>query len=101
MCPVQAESPPVQVKEPYGDLDIVTCRLSSSNPECTKYTCGKYSKEGLAVYRERKKVLMLEDYCALYVNIYHMFETLLEVIIQSLHMLLTFSRLPIVICPPV
>ena len=29
MSPVQGKSPPVQVKEPYGNLDIVTCRLSS------------------------------------------------------------------------
>ena len=38
MSPVQGKSPPVQVKEPYGNLDMVTCRLSSCNPECTKYT---------------------------------------------------------------
>ena len=38
MPPVQGESPPVQVKEPYGNLDMVTCRLSSCNLECTKYT---------------------------------------------------------------
>ena len=52
---MQGKSPPVQVKEPYGNLDMVTCRLSSCNSECTKYTCRYYSKEGLAVYRERKK----------------------------------------------
>ena len=34
--PVQGKSPPVQVKEPYSNLDMVTCRLSSCNPECTK-----------------------------------------------------------------
>ena len=39
MSPVQGESPLVQVKEPYGNFDMVTCRLSSCNPECTKYTC--------------------------------------------------------------
>ena len=44
----------MQVKEPYGNLDMVTCRLSSCNPECTKYTCQYYLKKGLAVYRERK-----------------------------------------------
>ena len=32
MSPVQGKSPPVQVKEPYGNLDMVTCRLSSCNP---------------------------------------------------------------------
>ena len=26
MSPVQGKSPPVQVKEPYGNLDMVTCR---------------------------------------------------------------------------
>ena len=55
MSPVQGKSTPVQVKKPYGNFDMVTCRLSSCNPECTKYTCRYYSKEGLAVYRERKK----------------------------------------------
>ena len=39
MSPVQGKSPLVQVKEPYSNLDMVTCRLSSCNPECTKYTC--------------------------------------------------------------
>ena len=39
MSPVQGKSPPVQVKEPYGNLDKVTCRLSSCNSECTKFTC--------------------------------------------------------------
>ena len=60
MSPVQGKSPPVQVKEPYGNFDMVTCRLSSCNPECTKYTCRQYSKEGLAVYRERKKERTME-----------------------------------------
>ena len=56
-CPlVQGKSPPVQVKEHYVNFNVVTCRLSSCNPECTKYTCRYYSKEGLAVYRERKKL---------------------------------------------
>ena len=35
MSPVQGKSPPVQVKEPYGNIDMVTCRISSCNPECT------------------------------------------------------------------
>ena len=39
MSPVQGESPLVQVEEPYGNFDMVTCRLSSCNLECTKYTC--------------------------------------------------------------
>ena len=32
MSPVQGKSPPVQVKKPYSNLDMVTCRLSSCNP---------------------------------------------------------------------
>ena len=36
-CPLRRKSPAVQVKEPYSNLDMVTCRLSSCNPECTKY----------------------------------------------------------------
>ena len=32
MSPVQGKSPPVQVKELYSNLDMVTCRLSSCNP---------------------------------------------------------------------
>ena len=28
MSPVQGESPLVQVKEPYSNFDMVTCRLS-------------------------------------------------------------------------
>ena len=32
MSPVQGKSSPVQVKEPYGNLDMVTCVLSS----CTR-----------------------------------------------------------------
>ena len=55
MSSVQRKSPPVQVKEPYSNLDMVTSRLSSCSPECTKYTCRLYSKESLAVYRDRKK----------------------------------------------
>ena len=39
MSPVQEESPPLQIKDSYGNLDMVTCRLSSCNPEGTKYTC--------------------------------------------------------------
>ena len=32
MSLVQGKSPPEQVKEPYSNLDMVTCRLSSCNP---------------------------------------------------------------------
>ena len=39
MSPVQGKSPLVKVKEPYGNFDMVICRLSSCTPECTLYTC--------------------------------------------------------------
>ena len=39
MSPMQGKSLLVQVEEPYGNLDMITCRLSSCNTECTKYTC--------------------------------------------------------------
>ena len=40
MSPVKEKSPPVQVKEPYGNLEMVTIRLSFCNPECqSTYTC--------------------------------------------------------------
>ena len=55
MSPVQGKSPSVQVKELYGNLDMVTCRLLSFNPDCTNYTCQKYSQEGLPVYREKER----------------------------------------------
>ena len=35
---MQGKSPRVQVKEPNSNLNMVTCRLSSCKPECTKYT---------------------------------------------------------------
>ena len=38
MSPVQGKSLLVQVKEPYGNLDMVTCWLLFCNPE-EKYTC--------------------------------------------------------------
>ena len=48
-CPMCRESlaPPVQVKEPYGNLDMVTCRLSSCNLECTKYIPADNACEGV------------------------------------------------------
>ena len=33
MSPMQGKSHPVQDKEPYDDLDMVTCRLFSCYPE--------------------------------------------------------------------
>ena len=45
MSPVQGKPTPVQVKGPYSNLDMVTCRLSSSLPIMPVST----------VYIERKK----------------------------------------------
>ena len=45
MSPVQGKSSPVQIKEPYGNLDMVTCRISSCNPEFTKYEGGSICNE--------------------------------------------------------
>ena len=42
---MQEKSPPVQVKEPYGNLDMVTCMLPSYNPECTKRVWHYIEKE--------------------------------------------------------
>ena len=39
MPPVQGKSPSVQGKERFGNSDMVTCRLSSCHPDCTKYIC--------------------------------------------------------------
>ena len=55
MSPVQGKSPPVQVKEPYGNLDMVTCRLTSCNPECTPaYNTRKRVRQ--YIEKERKAV---------------------------------------------
>ena len=32
---MQGKSPPVQVKEPYGNLDMVSCRLSTCSVQST------------------------------------------------------------------
>ena len=65
MSPVQGESPLVQVKEPCGNFDMVTCRLSA--PFILQP--GVYNvhlpimleSERQAVYRERKKKELLVD----------------------------------------
>ena len=41
---MQGMSSPVQANEPYGNLDMVSCRLSSCNPECTKYILANVRK---------------------------------------------------------
>ena len=61
MSPVQGKSPPVQVKEPYGNLDMVTCRLSSCNPECTKYTPADNTRKRVWQYIEKKEVSGKDD----------------------------------------
>ena len=48
MFPVQEKSPPVQVKKPFSNLDVGTCRLSSCNPEYTKFI----NAEGVRQYIE-------------------------------------------------
>ena len=55
MSPVQGESPLVQVKEPSGNFDMVTCRLSSCNPECTKYT-----RKRVWQYIEKERINMIK-----------------------------------------
>ena len=45
MSPVQGKSPPVQVKEPYGNFGMVTHRLSSRNPE--EYILADNDREGV------------------------------------------------------
>ena len=49
MSPVQGKLPLVQVKEPCGNLDMVTCTLSSCNAGCTKYT----SRESGSIKRKK------------------------------------------------
>ena len=60
MSPVQGESPTLQVKELYGNLDMVTCRLSPCHPESTP---ADNTQECLAVYRERKGMLYQQCTC--------------------------------------
>ena len=40
----------MQVKEPYGNLDMVTFRLSSFNWKCTKYIIAYNAHEGVCWY---------------------------------------------------
>ena len=56
--PMCRESHPLWLKNStFGNL-MVTCRLSSCNPECTMYTCLECPKGHMAVCRERKDSLM-------------------------------------------
>ena len=56
MFPVQEKSPPVQVKEPYGNLDMDSCRLSSCNPEYTKYITDERVRPGVRQYIETDRL---------------------------------------------
>ena len=60
MSPVQGKSPPVQVKEPYSNLDMVTCRLSSCNPS-VQSTPAHNTRKRVWQYieKERKKEIIL------------------------------------------
>ena len=56
MSPVQGKSSPVQVKKPYGNSDMVTCRLSaatrsvqSTHADITRKRVWQY------IEKERKK----------------------------------------------
>ena len=60
---MQGKSPLVQVKEPYGNLGMVTCKLSSSNPECTKHTCHYNAREGFRQYMEKESNLVNWHIC--------------------------------------
>ena len=55
-------TPSVQVKEPYGNLDMATylTRLSSCNPECTKYIPVNNAHEGLPQYIEIDRYMCSE-----------------------------------------
>ena len=56
MSPVQGKSPPVQVKEPYSNLDMVTCRLSSCNPSVQRTPADNTRKRVWQyIEKERKK----------------------------------------------
>ena len=56
MSPVQEKSPPVQVKEPYSNLDMVTCRLSSCNPSVQSTPADNTHKRVWQyIEKERKK----------------------------------------------
>ena len=56
MSPVQGKSPPVQVKEPYSNLDMVTCRLSSCNPSVQSTPADNTCKRVWQyIEKERKK----------------------------------------------
>ena len=59
MSPVQGKSPPVQVKEPYSNLDMVTCRLSSCNPSVQSTPADNTRKRVWQyIEKERKKEII-------------------------------------------
>ena len=55
---MQGKSTPVQVKEPNGNLDMVTCRLSSSLPKMRVRASG-------SIYRKKFNSVQYIDTVAL------------------------------------
>ena len=57
MSPVHKKSPNVQVREPYGNLNMVTCRFSSFNPECKMYTPADNARDCIRQYIKKENTL--------------------------------------------
>ena len=53
MSTVQGKSPFVQVKERYGNLDMVTCRLSSWSVQSTP---AHNARNGIRQYIEKERI---------------------------------------------
>ena len=54
---MQGKSPLVQVKEPYGNFDMVECRLILQPKVYNVHLLLMLESERQAVYRERKKLM--------------------------------------------
>ena len=56
MSPVQGESPLVQVKEPYGNFDMVSCRLVGFHPatQSVQSTPADYTQKRVWQYIEKE-----------------------------------------------
>ena len=55
MSPVQGKSPIVQVKEPYSNLDMITCRLSF----CSGVYKVHMPRKGVRLYIEKERKLCM------------------------------------------
>ena len=55
MSPVQGKSPPVQVKEPYGNFNMVTCRLATATRSVQKYTPADNTRKRVWQYIEKER----------------------------------------------